>query len=364
MGDFETDYATAARIHGDFGIRVHGLVESLLTTTGVEVHSVSYRVKEKLSAQKKMARPNSGYNEVEDLHDLLGMRVITYFTDQVDDVAALFEAEFEIDPDLSKDRRATQDPDRFGYVSLHYVAKLSSARSVLPEWAAYKDLRFEVQIRTILQHSWAEIEHDLGYKTAVTIPAHIRRRFSRLAGLLEIADDEFNDIRSDLAAYAIEVTESVQEGESAAIDRDSIRALVLADNVVSEADRAIANLYGAKLVDSVGNRYIASRAQELIEVGFESTGEVLEYLSSIKGKLIAFAAGWLDRGPADGEPDDIDKNGRYTELSPGISLFYLYLHLHLERFGPGEVGRLQLHGDDDGTAEVMSEFHAKIFGQP
>jgi ppGpp synthetase/RelA/SpoT-type nucleotidyltranferase len=52
-----------------------------------------------------------------------------------------------------------------------------------------------------LQHAWAEIEHDLGYKTALGVPRNVRRQFSRLAGLLEIADTEFASIRDRLSSY-------------------------------------------------------------------------------------------------------------------------------------------------------------------
>ena len=54
----------------------------------------------------------------------------------------------------------------------------------------------------MLDHAWAEIEHDLGYKARDTVPAAARRRLSRLAGLLEMADQEFVAIRRDLDEYA------------------------------------------------------------------------------------------------------------------------------------------------------------------
>lgn len=360
MADFETDYATAARAHEEFGNRIHDLIVSLLATRAVPVHSVSHRVKDKTSAQRKMARPKSGYTEVKDLHDLLGVRVITYFTSQVDEVAELIEAEFDVDPKLSKDRRSTPDPDRFGYVSLHFVCRLAATRSSLMEWAPYGDLRFEIQIRTILQHSWAEIEHDLGYKTAVAIPAHIRRRFSRLAGLLEIADDEFNDIRDNLATYAQEVTESVQEGESAPIDRDSIRALIQADSVVHQVDQRIAQLYGATLAESVPNSYAGARAQELIDLGFRTTSEVVESMTAVKTKLAHFATTWLNDGPSDNDPET-NAEGRYYELTPGISLFYLFLHLALERddIRAGHMPAMNMGESDSG--KTLGDVHAAIF---
>ena len=64
-------------------------------------------------------------------------------------------------------------------------------RMVLRENKAFEGLKCEIQIRSVLQHAWAEIEHDLGYKSELTIPKEVRRSFSRLAGLLELGDKEF-----------------------------------------------------------------------------------------------------------------------------------------------------------------------------
>ncbi|MDO5684258.1 MAG: hypothetical protein Q4G46_15720, partial [Propionibacteriaceae bacterium] len=61
---------------------------------------------------------------------------------------------------------------------------------------------FSVQLRTVLQHAWAEFEHDVRYKG--TIPPEqvpdLDRRFTLAAGLLELADSEFTTIRDRLQA--------------------------------------------------------------------------------------------------------------------------------------------------------------------
>jgi ppGpp synthetase/RelA/SpoT-type nucleotidyltranferase len=80
------------------------------------------------------------------------------------------------------------EKERFGYQSIHYLVQVSEARVALAEYARYRAMIAEIQVRTILQHAWAEIEHDIQYKSSVAMPSVIRRRFMSLAGLLEIAD--------------------------------------------------------------------------------------------------------------------------------------------------------------------------------
>ncbi len=73
--------------------------------------------------------------------------------------------------------------------------KLAPQRALLPEYERSADSITEIQVRTVLQHAWAEIEHDIQYKSASVIPAEIRRRFMSLAGMLEIADRESQAIQ-------------------------------------------------------------------------------------------------------------------------------------------------------------------------
>ena len=72
-----------------------------------------------------------------------------------------------------------------------------------------------MQIRTVLQHAWAEFEHDIRYKGTVP-PEHARdfdRRFTLAAGLLELADQEFTTIRERLRG-AVAEPEAGQDGVS------------------------------------------------------------------------------------------------------------------------------------------------------
>lgn len=103
--------------------------------------------------------------------------------------------------------------ERFGYRSVHYLAKLRDSRAQLLEYKRFAGLVVEIQARTILQHAWAEIEHDVQYKARTALPAEVRRRFMSLAGMLEVADREFEAIQAlntDLRTHALE---SVARGD-------------------------------------------------------------------------------------------------------------------------------------------------------
>jgi ppGpp synthetase/RelA/SpoT-type nucleotidyltranferase len=196
--DFDSDYDSATVGMQAFGLKLQGLIQSTVEANGIQVLGVTSRVKSKASVRRKLERTDRE-GDIGSLTDILGIRIITYFRDEVDAVARLIEEEFKIDAERSVDKRAALDPDRFGYLSLHYIAQLNQNRSQLVEYRTYAGVLFEVQIRSILQHAWAEIEHDRGYKSEAEVPRAVRRRFSRLASLLELADDEFLGLRNELA---------------------------------------------------------------------------------------------------------------------------------------------------------------------
>ena len=129
--------------------------------------------------------------------DLAGVRIIAYFPSDIDKIVPLIAKKFNIDSKHSRDRRLSSDPAIFGYASVHFVVEFNPQMLKLPEYALFNKMKCEIQVRTILQHAWAEIEHDIVYKSLGEIPFRVRRRFACLAGLLEIADREFESLRQD-----------------------------------------------------------------------------------------------------------------------------------------------------------------------
>jgi hypothetical protein len=101
---------------------------------------------------------------------------------------------------------------------VHYLVNFDPNRLALPEYARHRDLVIEIQVRTILQHAWAEIQHDIEYKAIETIPTVIRRRFMALAGMLEIADREFQAISDEDRQVRAAALRDVELGDLAAVE--------------------------------------------------------------------------------------------------------------------------------------------------
>ncbi|MDQ2730965.1 MAG: hypothetical protein M3Y56_04845 [Armatimonadota bacterium] len=194
-------YSVQRELFQRLGSKLQPLLDSLLQDIGAQVLFVDMRVKEENSLRRKIASKPDQYSALSDITDILGLRVVTYRSGEVDSIAEVVSQEFNIDPNNSIDKRAALADDQFGYLSLHYVANLNQERLSLPEYRPFAACKFEIQIRSVLQHTWAEIEHDIGYKPGIELPVGMRRRFSRIAGLLEVADEEFNRIVIDLERY-------------------------------------------------------------------------------------------------------------------------------------------------------------------
>lgn len=189
--------------------KVYDQLRRALRKQGIYVTAIEYRVKTEQSLAGKLERKGAKYKSIYDITDLVGLRVITFYTDEVDKVAAIAKRVFDIDWQESVDKRKLHQLDSFGYNSLHYVCRLNAS----DQHPDAGDLRFELQMRTALQHVWSTIEHDTGYKGEVKIPKEYKRQFSRLAGMLELVDDEFSRLRTVLTDYRRQVQTLVKSGQ-------------------------------------------------------------------------------------------------------------------------------------------------------
>ena len=140
------------------------LLRQALREQGVYVTAIEHRVKTEKSLAGKLELKGAKYKSIDDITDLVGLRVITFYTDEVDKVAVIAKSLFDIDWQESVDKRKLHELDAFGYNSLHYICRLRTGGP-----------RFELQMRTALQHVWSTSEDSQGVQASV-------QPFGRYAG--------------------------------------------------------------------------------------------------------------------------------------------------------------------------------------
>ncbi len=142
--------------------------------------------------------------------DLCGGRIIVQTGRQVNDVCRFIERTFDIDEANSEDVRNRLKPTEFGYRSVHYVVMIdptklldAGIRLTPPSdlFSAGVPLKAEIQVRTILEHAWADLVHDSVYKTELFPPKHIQRQVSTLSAILENLDSDFARLVGDMFEY-------------------------------------------------------------------------------------------------------------------------------------------------------------------
>ena len=196
-------------------------LRNALDAQHVKVTAMEHRIKTETSLAGKLELKGGKYQTLDDVTDIVGLRVVTFYSADVDKVAAIVNEAFDVDRRNSVDKRKQHRLDSFGYNSLHYICRLPKTIVDDPEMPLLNELRFEIQMRTALQHVWSTLDHDTGYKGDVKIPHEYMRQFNRMAGMLELMDEEFSRLRNVLVEYRRQMLALEASGQLDNVDLNS-----------------------------------------------------------------------------------------------------------------------------------------------
>jgi ppGpp synthetase/RelA/SpoT-type nucleotidyltranferase len=258
-----------------FCAKFEGLIRDLLAGAEIAFAQIEPRTKSVESFVEKIRRKNEKYADpLQEITDLAGLRVIAYFPADVAQIGGLLEEHFAVDWDNSRRQSGASDPDRFGYRSDHYVVRFSGERLALPENQRFTGHVAEIQVRTVMQHAWAAVDHRLRYKNTAQLPEELRRRLYRLSALLEVADDQFAAVKQAADELEAAYTEEVRGGDlSAELDVLSLEAFLRETGL---AERWVEIAVGAGFSPMWGSDpgNLSLLAQSLSALGVETLADV------------------------------------------------------------------------------------------
>lgn len=196
ISKLSNQYHEWVRVHPRAARDFRDAIEDLLNDAGIIFDRVAARVKGwpslKAKAKKRNIDGELMYpNPWDDIQDIVGVRVNVFHSTVIPEAITIFGDSFEVIKSVDK-AAETRVAGGFGYGSHHLVLRVTED---MEDLADFVGMRFEVQIRTVLQHAWAEFEHDIRYKQGLGAPSpQVDRLFTLAAGLIELADNQFDEI--------------------------------------------------------------------------------------------------------------------------------------------------------------------------
>lgn len=183
---------------------VRYLLNQEINRKKINIHSFTCRIKPFNSFLAKIRRKNIN-DPFKQMYDLVGLRIVCLFLPDVKLIGELVQKEFDV---FVEDNKIDDTgSDIFGYMALHYKAKLKKPIKELEE------IPFEIQVRTISQDAWASISRYLDYKQESFLPVQLRRDFHALSGLFYVADTHFSILKQEQSKYSLKKSEKTEQQE-------------------------------------------------------------------------------------------------------------------------------------------------------
>ena len=272
-------------------------IEKLLNIDKISFSHIESRTKTIESFKNKISRDGKNYdNPIKEITDLSGIRIIIFSNNDILPVEKIIKDEFDIDEKNSCDKSKQLQLNQFGYLSNHLIVSMKDERAKLRENKDFNGLKAEIQIRTVLQHAWAAIEHKVNYKSSITLPEEQKRDFYRLAAVLELADKEFQNCINAQSKKIEAYKQSIEKDKTLNIELNSESLLHYfeSDNVIEK----LSKIKNERLcLDLELNEYPSSQLIELLKkANFSSIKQIDDLITNKKylTKLDSVIKNWTE----------------------------------------------------------------------
>lgn len=156
------------------------------------IEQVNGRVKKISSILEKAQRKQIDLEEIErKIDDIAGIRIICQFVEDIDRVVDLIRK--RNDMAIIEEKDYIKKSKESGYRSYHIIIAYTVQTMNGP-----KELKAEIQIRTLAMNFWATVEHSLQYKYKENIPKHIRQRLLKASEAIVVLDEEMSMVRGEI----------------------------------------------------------------------------------------------------------------------------------------------------------------------
>lgn len=220
-----SEYRNQLSVYIEYADELRAYLKKLLKEGSVEVVDVEARAEDVESLARKLGRKRRKYRTPgSDITDLVGLRTVTYFLEDIDSVNAIMTApsNFIVDYEKSEDKVTALGMFQFGYRSVHWVVRLPDHVMEKKQWTRFPNIWFEVQVRTITQDAWATVEHRLNYKSDFAMPVELRRDIYALAAVAEMVDKQFSSIRQKREQIKADRERLLGEQPDTTLDKDTL----------------------------------------------------------------------------------------------------------------------------------------------
>ncbi|MBF0628093.1 MAG: hypothetical protein HQL91_07715 [Magnetococcales bacterium] len=271
---------------------------------------------------KKMLTEKGGYySRLRDIENLITVRVVVYFSDDIELAVSLISKEFALD-DCFQPLHENPDQDRFGINTRRFDIKLLPEQYARPEYQRFGSLKAELEIRTVLQHSWSEVKGIFDMLLGRSrLPGQNVNKLAQISYLLKMADEELVRIKDQIlhqnammagtgmpavgvagavaagpglpveptiAAPLVEATISQEpkpvDPQLQAAFATRLESFILNDAVVRDMDRAIADHYETRLV--YRDNFVSSLSEVFLRLGLDREERLREELTAHKSVIL------------------------------------------------------------------------------